>query len=184
MSTLEYILDIATPEDAIAIEDVETASHRGRSSNPIDPLLWPAELKNAPAIETSPSAPIHDMDKYDSPGSFQRSRMADPNATYVKVTQGDEVVAFALFMIVPGRTPEQWTERFGPNRPLPRKVNVPLYQATTGARLLIRQRVIGSQTYFCKWHSIFCAYKINKADTRLEQRCRNYLLNQSINVKV
>jgi hypothetical protein len=147
MSSQEYILDIATPEDAIAIDGVENAAHTGRSSHPIQPLLWPAELKNAPAIETNPSAPVHDMDKDDSPGSFPRLRMSDPNNTYVKITQGDEIVAFGLFMIVPGRTPEQWEEKFGPTRPLPRKINVPLYQATTGARLLIRQRVNGSQTY-------------------------------------
>jgi len=158
MSAPEYILSLATPEDALDIVDVEDAAIAGRPDEPMQPLLWPAHLKSAtneePAAESS-STPAHPADG--PPGSFVLHYMSAPENTYVKITHkdadgGEQLVAFGLFMLVPMRTPEQWAERFGPNRPLPKGINVPLYNATTGVRLVKRQKIIGSQTYLCRFN--------------------------------
>jgi hypothetical protein len=128
-----------TLESALILNEIESAAHE---DSPIGPLLYPYEPEN-PA-EKNPA-------ELEEEGEYTLSFLKKLENQYFMVTEEatGKDVAFVWWQHQKGITPEEWAETYK-NRYRTERMNIPLMDATSGARFLKRAKILGDQDVFSK----------------------------------
>ena len=161
----------ATPEGLHAIEAIEYNSHTDNSASLFSQLLWPdvAKAESSATVEEAQRPATRIRNEF---GQRTLEQILEPaNSCWLVTEEASGLhVAYAIWQHHHGKSENEWAEIYK-KRWRPAEMNHALADATEGAQILKRARILGSQGCMCK--SPLCV-------STLSQFRLPYILSRSI----